>query len=410
MRASDPASPGASPLSLQPYKSNSAIEAQSQEKANIHANILFAFGVALAIALAWRLRSVLELVYVSALFAVVLMPIVQQIMTLRIRNWSPSRPVAIVALVFTVFASLALFLIVGLPPVLRDMDSFATALPHRIPEVIAHLKTLPLANKFGFDSLAKKGESAVSATAQYLLASAPLWLGRLFDLFTAFFLCIYFMLEGEFVYHYFLSLFPVEKRERLAKTLLVAEVRMSKWLIGQGALMLILGVCSTIVFAALRIHYFFLLGVLMGLFNIIPVAGGIITILLAAAIAATQSWAKMGGVLLFYAIYIQIENGVLTPRIMRSRVNLMGLSVLVALLAGADLAGIVGALVAVPSAALVAVVLDEYLVQEDAAAAQAAIDASAAQAAAEAAAKQAAETAAENEAATTTTTPPEPAS
>ena len=352
------------PLSLQPYQSNAA-EQRSKTFSSVRGHILFAFGVALLLALAWHLRAVLELVYVSALFAVVLMPVVQNIMQLRIRKWSPSRPIAIVALVIVVFGALALFLIVGLPPVMHDIQHFAAALPLRIPTVIAHLKRLPMADKFGFDSLAQKGESAISSTAQYLLATAPLWLERIFDLFTAFFLCIYFMLEGEFVYFYLLSFFPPESSERLAKTLIIAELRMSKWLIGQGALMLILGICSTIVFAALHVRYFFLLGVLMGLFNIIPVAGGIITILLAAGVAATQSWAKMGGVLLFYAIYIQIENGFLTPRIMRSRVNLMGLSVLVALLAGSALAGIVGALVAVPTAALIAVIMDEYVVQTD---------------------------------------------
>ena len=342
---------------------------------NVRGHILFAFGVALLLALAWRLRSVLELVYVSALFAVVLMPVVQNIMQLRIRGWSPSRPIAIVALVIVVFGGLALFLILGLPPVVHDTQHFAADLPRRIPTVIAHLKRLPMADKFGFDSLAQKSETAISSTAEYILATAPLWLARIFDLFTAFFLCIYFMLEGEFVYFYLLSFFPPESSERLAKTLIVAELRMSKWLIGQGALMLILGVCSTIVFAAMHVRYFFLLGVLMGLFNIIPVIGGIITILLAAGVAATQSWAKMGGVLLFYAIYLQIENGFLTPRIMRSRVNLMGLSVLISLLAGSALAGIVGALVAVPTAALVAVIMDEYVVQTDAATARAAAEA-----------------------------------
>jgi len=324
-------------------------------------------------------------VYVSALFAVVLMPIVQNIMSLRIRNWSPSRPVAVVTLVLSVFGVLALFLIVGIPPVMHDVQHFAADLPRRIPGVIAHLKHLPMADKFGFDSLAEKGESVISSTAEYLLASAPLWLARIFDLFTAFFLCIYFMLEGEFVYYYMLSFFPAESRERLAKTLVVAELRMSRWLIGQCALMLILGVCSTIVFAFLHVHYFFLLGVLMGLFNIIPVAGGIVTIALAAAVAASDSWAKMAAVLIFYAIYVQIENGFLTPRIMRSRVNLMGLSVLIALLVGASLAGAVGALVAVPTAALIAVITDEYLVQKDADA----------QAALEAANRAAAETATE---------------
>jgi predicted PurR-regulated permease PerM len=302
------------------------------------------------------------------------MPVVQNIMHLRIRNWSPSRPAAVVALVLSVFVTLTLFLIFALPPVLHDVQRFAADLPRRVPGIIARIKTLPMADKFGFDALAAKSEDVLASTAQYMLATAPLWLGRFLALVTSLVLCIYFMLEGEFVYYYLLSFFESESRERLAKTLIVAELRMSRWLLGQLSLMLILGVCSTIVFAALHIRYFFLLGVLMGLFNIIPVAGGVITITLAAVVAATESWTRMAGVLIFYVIYLQVENGFLIPRIMQSRVNLMGLSVLIALLVGSELAGVVGALVAVPTAALIAVIMDEYFVQKDAAAALAAAE------------------------------------
>jgi predicted PurR-regulated permease PerM len=288
-------------------------------------------------------------------------------MGIRIHKYSPSRLVAIVALVFSVFAALTLFLYVGLPPVAKDIKGFATDLPPRIPILIARLKHLPLADKFGVDSLATKSEAALASTAQYLFATAPLWLGHFLDLITAFVLCIYFMLEGDSIYYYLLSFVPAEYRERLAKTLVIGEVRMSSWLIGQLSLMLILGVCSTIVFGILHVKYFVLLGVLMGLFNIIPIAGGVITILLAAGVAATDSWSKMAGVLIFYAIYLQVENGFLTPRIMKSRVNLLGLTVIIALLVGSDLAGIVGALVAIPTAALIAVIIDEYFIQKDAA-------------------------------------------
>jgi predicted PurR-regulated permease PerM len=103
----------------------------------------------------------------------------------------------------------------------------------------------------------------------------------------------------------------------------------------------------------------------MGLLNIIPIAGGVITIVLAAGVAALDSWTKAAGVLIFYLIYVNIESALLTPRIMRSSVNLMGLTVLVALLLGTALAGVVGALVSVPTAALIAVFLDEYAVQRD---------------------------------------------
>ena len=340
--------------------------AEERSQRRVRGHILFFFAMLLALGLLWRLRSVLEIVYVSALFAVVLMPLVQRIMQFRIRRWQFTRPVAIVTLVLSVFLVLTLFMFFALPPVMHDIQHFAADLPARIPALVARLKRLPMADKLGVDSIAQKSANIAESTAQYLFASAPLWIGRVLDILTAFILCIYFMLEGEFAYYYFLSLFPVDARERLGKTLIVAEKRMSGWLLGQGSLMLILGVCSTIVFGLLHVRYFVLLGVLMGLFNIIPIAGGVITILLAAGVAALDSWSKMAGVFIFYAIYVQVENGFLTPRIMKNSVNLMGLSVLIALLAGSALAGVVGALVAVPTAALVAVLMDEYLVQPDA--------------------------------------------
>ncbi len=293
------------------------------------------------------------------------MPIVVKITKLNIRGWHPSRPVAIVALIAAVALALTLFFTIGLPPVLRDIKSFSDDLPQKLPLIVAKIKKVPMADKIGIDSIAARAENAAAATASYLFSSLPLWLSHVFDLLTAAFLCIYFMLEGEHAYEFFLSLFSFDSRRRLDATLKKAELKMSKWLLGQGLLMLILGICSVIVFGILHVRYFVLLGVLMGILNIIPIAGGVITIILAAGVAALDSWPKMFGVLIFYAIYINIENAVLTPRIMKSSVDLMGLTVLVALLIGTALAGIVGALVAVPTAALITVLLDEYAVQRD---------------------------------------------
>ena len=314
--------------------------------------------------LAWKLSEELEIIYVSALFAVVLMPVVNRITaTTFFRGYRPSRGVALVILIAAGVSILTVFFTVGLPPVLRDLRQFSDDLPQRIPIFVAKLKKLPLANRFGIDSLAARAENAIAATAGYLFTSLPQWLGHLFDILTAAFLCVYFMLEGEYAYRFFLSLFRADRRHRLDLALKRAERKVSKWLLGQGLLMLILGVSSTIVFGLLHVRYFLLLGLLMGLLNIIPIAGGVITIALVAGVAALDSWTKMFGVLIFYIIYVNIENAVLTPRIMRSSVNLMGLTVLVALLLGTALAGVVGALVAVPTAALITVLLEEYAVQ-----------------------------------------------
>lgn len=341
------------------------LERDEKSRTRVRGYILFTIAVLCVIGLGWKLTKELQILYVSALFAVVLMPVVNSITTLKLRGYHPSRPVAIVILIMAVLLALTLFFTIGLPPVLRDLREFTTELPQRIPSILGRIKKVPMADRIGLDSFAHRTEGAVSATAEYLFTSLPTLLTHIFDILTAAFLCIYFMLEGEEAYTFFLSLVSRKHRLRLDQTLRRADVKMSKWLLGQGLLMLILGVSSTIVFGLLHVRYFILLGLLMGLFNIIPIAGGVVTILLAAGVAALDSWPKMLGVLLFYLVYINLENAVLTPRIMKSSVDLMGLTVLVSLLIGTALAGVVGALVAVPTAALIAVLMEEYAVQTE---------------------------------------------
>ncbi len=333
---------------------------------NVHGQILFFFAVLIGLSVAWRLLREIEILYVSGLFAVILMPIVSRITDLNVRGWRPSRPIAIVLLFLFVVLSLTLFFLVAVPPVLTDLRNFVGDLPRQAPIILAKLKHIPFADKLDLDSLAGRAQGEIGVTAGYLFSSLPNWLAHLFDVLTGAFLTIYFMLEGEEVYTFFLSMIRPDHRRRLDQTLRKADRKMSKWLLGQGLLMLILGVASTVVFGLLHVRYFILLGVLMGLLNLIPIAGGVITIVLTAAVAAIDSWSKMAGVLIFYAVYINIENAILTPRIMRSSVDLMGITVLVALLLGTALAGIVGALVAVPTAALISVLLDEYAIQRDA--------------------------------------------
>ncbi len=336
----------------------------AERRASVRANIIFGIAVLIFLSVCFKLLKEIEILYVSALFAVVLMPAVRKITTWKIGKYKPSRAVAIVIMLAGVVAAMALFFLIGLPPVMRDLNGFGHELPQRIPLITAKLKSMPLANHVGLDAITAKAENFAGAVGAYIVDALPQWLSHIFDILTAIFLCIYFMLEGEHAYYFFLSLFPGTERDRVDQTLRKAETKMSKWLFGQGLLMLTLGVCSIIVFGILHVRYFILLGILMGVLNIIPIAGAVATVSLAAIVAAFDSWAKMAGVLIFYGIYVNVENAVLTPRIMKSSVDLMGLTVLIALLLGTALAGIVGALVAVPTAALIAVLLDEYAVQK----------------------------------------------
>jgi predicted PurR-regulated permease PerM len=85
----------------------------------------------------------------------------------------------------------------------------------------------------------------------------------------------------------------------------------------------------------------------------------------ASVVALFDSPTKLVGVLAFFAVYQQLETAFLTPRIMKTTVDLPPLAVIIALSIGGALAGVLGALVAVPTAALCAVLIDEYLVKRD---------------------------------------------
>lgn len=328
--------------------------------------VLFTFAVGIGLFFAYLLQDVLVVIYVSALFAVVLMPLVRGIMKLHIRTWSPGRGMSVFLILLLTIGSLTLFSFFALAPAFRDLREFIHELPQKGPQFFARMQQVPLLRDIDLDSLQEKIQDFVGHSATYAVKFASDWAGAAARVIAGIVLTIYFIIEGDEAYAWFLSLFPVERRLRLDQTLARASVRMGRWLLGQGTLMLILGVSSTIIFYILHIRYAAALGVIMGLFNLVPVAGAMISMSLVLLIAALDSWGRVVGVGIFFVLYLQIENSFLTPRIMRTQVDLAGLTILIALLIGTSLAGIIGAMVSVPTAVLIAVLLNEYAVHDEA--------------------------------------------
>ncbi len=334
----------------------------------IRGHIVFAFAIVLALYVAWLLRRLLFLFYVSALFAVILSPVVRATSRLRIGRRHPFEgSAAILFLIVLVAAALTGFGFLALPPVIHDLEAVHGELPARIPELMARLKQIPFANRFNSGEIVNWIQGLLGEGAGTVLHSLPNLAGSLMDVIAGFVLTLYFILEGESAYRWFLSMIPPVPRARLDATLARAAVRMEKWLVGQASLMLILGTASTIVYVSLGVRYAYGLGVLTGLLNLVPILGVAVSAVLAIVVAAIDSWGRVLGVAIFFAIWVQLENSFLVPRIMRSRVDLPGLAIFVALLLGSELGGIPGAMVSIPTAVLVAELLDEYLVRKDAA-------------------------------------------
>lgn len=324
-------------------------------------NILFAFAVAVLLFGAWQVREVLLLIYVAALFAVVVTPGVEFIQRLHLGRWHPNRGFAIILLVVGLIALITLFLVFALPPIFSDLHTFSQDLPAKASIANARLHRLPFADRLDLPAL----QEHLAAAAGGLLGLARRVAGGLFGFFSAIILIAYFIIDGRRAFHWFLSMVPARYRPRLEETAVVAELRVSKWLVGQLMLMLILGVLSTVIWGLLRVKYFYALGVFAGLANIVPIVGPLLSVTLAVIVAAFDSWTKALLVVGFYIVYQQLENAYLTPKIMKSTVDLPALTVIIALTIGGALAGILGALIAVPTAALIAVILDEFVIKQN---------------------------------------------
>jgi predicted PurR-regulated permease PerM len=322
---------------------------------------VFAYGVALFLLFLYLARDVVLMVYIAALAAVVVFPGVELVQRLRIGKWHPSRGLAILLVIMTGLALLAVFFIFALPPIFHDLRTLAEDAPRRSAELSERFHRLPYSERLDLGALQQHATAALGGLLGIFKGVA----GGVLAFFSWLVMTAYFIIDGEHVFTWAMSLFPARQRARLDPTLRRAQRRVRNWLIGQGALMLILGSAAFVTFGLMQLKYYYLLALVAGAANIIPIIGPIVSLVLATLVAATDSWAKLAGVLIFYLTYQQVENAFLTPRIMKSTVDLPPVAVIIALALGGSVAGIAGALVAVPTAAWVAVLIDEYVVKDN---------------------------------------------
>ena len=185
--------------------------------------------------------------------------------------------------------------------------------------------------------------------------------GGLLGALTVFVIAFYYLTEKLLLRQLVLSQVRLESRERVTNTWDAVEAQLGRWLRGQFTLCLIIGTLSLIGYGALGVQFWPLLGLWAGITEIIPIVGPWLGGAPAVIIAMTQGWDKAIMVAIFVVILQFLENSILVPRVMRGAVGLSPLTVFVAILAGTQMLGIVGALLAIPVAAAVQVVLSQYL-------------------------------------------------
>jgi predicted PurR-regulated permease PerM len=185
--------------------------------------------------------------------------------------------------------------------------------------------------------------------------------GGLVSVLTVLVISFYYLMEKTWIRRLVIYELPVEKRARVARIWDAVEGKVGDWLRGQLILCLVIGLLATVGYGTMGVRFWPLLGLWAGVTEIIPILGPWLGAVPAFIIALTQGWDKALLVAIFAAGLQLLENTVLVPRVMRGAVGLSPMTVFLAILAGTQFLGISGALLAIPFAAAIQVVLSEWL-------------------------------------------------
>lgn len=321
-----------------------------------------ALGVALAYLVARAftdIAQVLTLIGISLFLAIGLEPAVAMLSKHVAR-----RGIAVVVIGFVFLAFVGGFIAAAVPPIASETHQLAVGLPHYRLDLasgkgwIGHLaRTLHLTHVLGSSSALKPKLSWVGG----VFGAGKALLSATAAILSVLVLTIYFLVTLPAVKRLFLALFPRSRRARV--NLLTDDVftRVGGFVLGNLLTSVVTGVGTAVWLGVFGVPYPVLLGLFVAILDLVPIVGSTIGGLVASLVALTKGLPVAIGTAGFYTAYRLFEDYLLTPRVMRHTVKISPGLTIVATLIGAALLGLLGALVAIPAAATVQLILAEVL-------------------------------------------------
>lgn len=328
---------------------------------------LIGFTAALGVALAYGLvqalvavRSVLVLLLVSGFLAIGLDPSVQW---LERRGLTRSRAVAVVLLAVLLF--FVGFAAVVVPPIISQAQQFGVALPGYIQDLQSNERIARLDDQYHVleqvQNVLNDPTRIGSQVFGGVIGVGRVVIGAFFSSLTVLILTLYFLSNLPTIKASGYRLVPRSRRARVG--LLTDEIltRVGGYVAGALSIAAIAGVTTFVLLLVVGVPYPLALALLVALTDLIPLVGATIGAAIITLVAFTVS-VQVGVIAAaYYLAYQQLENYVLYPRIMKRSVDVSPAATVVAVLVGGSLLGVLGALLAIPIAAGVQLVLREVV-------------------------------------------------
>jgi predicted PurR-regulated permease PerM len=305
------------------------------------------FKLIAAVALVWvwlHVYQLVLLVIVAILLAVTLDPVVAWVQRRGVPRWGAATIVGVALLVL-----IGGFVAITWSSISDQAQYLARRLPQFEQEITRRLP--PMVR----DAIGVKSDAAAgigSAVMPYALAFVRALAGAIVVFALAFILTVYLLIEGKRTYAWAIAFVPRSKRGKAEDTAVECKQVIFGYVAGNVATSMFATIFVLVALSILKVPAALLLAVLAGVCDFVPVLGFIVSSVPAVLLALTVSPGTALAVAICYLSYHFIENYIIAPRVYGDRLKLSNVAVVLAFAVGAELAGIVGALIALPLAAV----------------------------------------------------------
>ena len=332
----------------------------------------FYFGFMVTVGALLALTTLRALASASAVFILIIISIFLAAglnpAVMFFQNRGLKRGAAVGAVMASVLLFVAVFIAIAIPPLLDQGNQLIDNAPQLIRDLNNNAFINDLNVKYGVidslqtkvDSIIEDGQFAITAFGGVIGVGKAVVSG-LVSTITILTLTLYFLASLPQVVEIGLKFVPASRRSRVSKLVNAIISRVGSFVGGQAIIAALAATFILIMGLIIGMPYAGPLAVIVLVCGFIPLVGHFIGMTIVTLVSLTASLSIAAIALASYIIYVQIENYVITPRIMKRSLSIPGLVTIIAALLGTSLLGLIGGLLAVPIAAAVLLILDEVV-------------------------------------------------
>jgi predicted PurR-regulated permease PerM len=326
--------------------------------------LLIVLAFILLLEVIWISRQVITWILVALFLALALNPAVEFFQRIGIKRRGYAAALASFLTLLAIFGLGSLFV----PTLVGEANDLVGAVPDYVEDVSKGRGPLgDLADRYDLvdrirDAVQSGGASGVLGLSGTALSVTKSIITAIVAAVTIAFMTFFMLLEGPSWIERFIALLPEGSQARARRVGREIYRTIGGYVTGNLLISVIAGIASTVVLLVFGVSYAVALGLLVAILDLVPLAGATLAAILVTSVAfIDQGWVVGLIVLGFFIVYQQVENHVLQPLVYSRTVQLSPLAILISVLIGAKLAGVLGALGAIPVAGTIQVLFAEWL-------------------------------------------------